>query len=327
MIIVPKERPFIENLNSYYLNIERLIEHCQGELGCGGIHFTSSTVEGTIFFDKDEVLNGMVEGENGVLSGDLAIDQLINSAAEQNFKVSIFKISAKQIYYWASIPEADQIYHDLSTEFTDLEGLFKKMSTEKLTGYIEVSVRQGKEGGMVFFNRGEIVGVSHSWEDGAKQSLAQNQELLIKKTKSSDAVLHVSAIPTDNGKSESATTRSPKKKDSDTITVLEDLMHIVEAVIPKSAKRSANFDTLLKRKCLEKAGKYPFLDPFAAEFEYSGQKISFTGDVSDVELVNAVMEAVEDLAGELGILPQLIDELGSWSQTHESTLSKFGISL
>jgi len=52
MLIIPKEKPDIGNLNSYYLDIRKLIEHCQGELGSGAICFKGPGEEGAIFFDK-----------------------------------------------------------------------------------------------------------------------------------------------------------------------------------------------------------------------------------------------------------------------------------
>ena len=38
MIVIPKNRPVIEGLNSFYLNVARFIEHYSGEVGTGGIH-------------------------------------------------------------------------------------------------------------------------------------------------------------------------------------------------------------------------------------------------------------------------------------------------
>ena len=53
MVIIPKEKPIIENLNIYYLDVRKLLEHYQGEVGSGGIYFEGHTAEGVIFFDKD----------------------------------------------------------------------------------------------------------------------------------------------------------------------------------------------------------------------------------------------------------------------------------
>ena len=66
MIIIPEKKPVVQNLNSYYLDIKRLIEHYQGELGSGGIYFKSSFAEGAIFFDEDTILNGTFQNKESV---------------------------------------------------------------------------------------------------------------------------------------------------------------------------------------------------------------------------------------------------------------------
>ena len=35
MVVIPKQQPVLENLNVYYLNIRKLLEHFQGEIGTG----------------------------------------------------------------------------------------------------------------------------------------------------------------------------------------------------------------------------------------------------------------------------------------------------
>ena len=39
MVIIPREKPIIENLNIYYLDVKKLLEHYQGEVGSGGVFF------------------------------------------------------------------------------------------------------------------------------------------------------------------------------------------------------------------------------------------------------------------------------------------------
>ncbi len=96
-------------------------------------------------------------------------------------------------------------------------------------------------------------------------------------------------------------------------------------MISSKKKIKTDFNTLLRKKLVEKADKYAFLDPFAGEFIYSDRKITFSGDASDEDLVNALIESVEDLAGELGILPMLADRLAPWSQKYAKELDGFGI--
>ena len=156
MVIIPREKPVIENLNIYYLDIKKLFEHFQGEIGSGGVFFKSHSAEGAIFFDEDELLNGYFQEKDTILTGNTAIDQLIQAGSKHNYTVSIYRISQEEVYFWASLPSAEKIYKDLSTDFTDLSGLIKKMRSEKLTGYIDVLIGNGKESGLIFISNGEI---------------------------------------------------------------------------------------------------------------------------------------------------------------------------
>ena len=108
MIILPKEKPVVQNLNSYYLDINRLLEHFQGELGSGGIYFYSPGAEGVIFFDKDDFLNGIYEDKEVNLKGKEAILNLIEGVKNHNFTISIFDILPERIYFWANIPKAEK---------------------------------------------------------------------------------------------------------------------------------------------------------------------------------------------------------------------------
>ncbi|MFP3999387.1 MAG: hypothetical protein ACLFUN_06045, partial [Desulfobacterales bacterium] len=61
MIIIPREKPVVQELNSYYLDIDKLIEHYQGELGAGAVYFRSQAAEAVLFFDEQSLVNGYIE--------------------------------------------------------------------------------------------------------------------------------------------------------------------------------------------------------------------------------------------------------------------------
>jgi hypothetical protein len=150
MVIIPRGNPVFENLNSYYLDLRRLLEHCQGEMGSGAVYLKSSTAEGAVFFEAHEFLGGTYENRDEKLTGKAAIDRLLTPSPSENYQVSIYQIEPDEAYYWSSIPNAKRIYEDLSAEFTDLEGLIKKMISEKLSGYIEISLNSESDGGFLF---------------------------------------------------------------------------------------------------------------------------------------------------------------------------------
>jgi len=325
MIVIPKEQPVIENINSYYIDIQKLFEHYQGEIGTGVVYFNSSIAEGAIFFDKDELLNGILQDKVEEVKGQEAIKRIVDKAAEYSFSVSIYKILSDSVYFWSSIPDARKIYSDLSTEFTDLVGLITKMHTEKLTGHIDISIANGEEEALIFFNNGEIVGGSTSFSTAGSAFTEDIREALIQKTKERGGVFNVSEFQlTDT--TEKSQPKKIKPSQAPTISVaLEELLKTLEEVIVAMKLRKVEFTNQLKKKFIEKAEVYSFLDPFAGEFEYDDGRITFTGNVSDKELAKGVIESIRELAEELGILQVLIDKLSDWSQRNAKMLSEIGI--
>jgi len=315
----------MENLNSYYLDIRKIFEHYQGQLGAGGIHFKSPAAEGVIFFDKDELLGGIFKDRERNIQGKEVLDSIIEASSQYNFVVSIYEIAQNKIYFWANMPNAKKIYKNLSTEFTDLEGLIKKMASEKLTGYIEVIINNGSEGGLVFFSDGEIIGGSYSWGKGEVSSLKENRERLIAKTKDSGGIFHVSRIEASKRPVGGEIKRDEQKAPVEILTVLEEFLQIADAEASKKKNIERNFDGLLKKKFIAKADKYLFLDPFADEFKYSAGKVTFTGEATHEELLMGVIESVKEIAEEGRFLSDLKDSLSSWSQKYAAELSIIGI--
>lgn len=327
MVIIPRENPVLENLNIYYLNIKKLLEHYQGEIGTGGVYFKSHAAEGVIFFDKDDLLSGHFRDKTIELSGPEAIERLLDAGDKYNFSVTIYGIAEDEVYFWASIPTAEKIYKDLSTEFTDLEGLIKKMTSEKLTGYIDVSIEDGKEAGLIFIINGNIISGSYSWENGKPSPNQENQKLLIRKTKEKGGTFNVCRIPLSRLHIEAPTDRSAQDNSRNTIDMLEELLVAFESIVARTKNIKADFNKLLKQKFVENADKYSFLDPFAGEFQYSNRTISFEGEVSDKDLAIGVINSVKEMAQELGVLAGLVGDLGLWSERYADELSRFGIEL
>jgi len=321
MYIVPKEKPINENLNSYYISIEKMFEHYQGEIGSGGVYFLTKNAEGVVFFDKDDLLDGYYKTGDIETHGKPAIDLLVESTEKQNFKIAVYAIPMDKVYFWANIPGAEVLYKDLNTDFTDLEGLVKKIGSEKLTGYIEVNIKTGSDSGLIFFNNGNMIGGSYSWEMSAPKSSGSEMKALIQKTKEQGGIFQVYKIPMTNNSTESATDTRAKIDEASTVKMLEELLGILERAVAAATSNSSEFSTILKKKFVSKADTYTFLDPFAAEFEYSNRMITYTGSAASKELAEAVSESVREISYELGIQPQFMEMASSWIQKYDDYLS------
>ena len=323
MVIVPRGNPVFENLNSYYLDLRRLLEHCQGEMGFGAIYLKSSTAEGAIFFEAHELLGGTYENRGQKLAGKAAIDRLLTPSRTENYQVSIYEVAPEEAYYWSSIPNAKRIYEDLSTEFTDLEGLIKKMSSEKLSGFIEVSLNSERDGGFLFFRNGRVVGGYYFWEKNLSAS-RENQDLLLRKAKRSGGVFHVSRISME---SKEAKEISKKPLAPEVIAALEELLALLESLCSFGQIIKVDFNRLLKKRFLDLADEYAFLDPFAGEFQYSSGKIRLASEVSDAELTKGLLAAVTGLVRDHGLKAAFNSRLEGWLQKHRKKLLSLGISV
>jgi hypothetical protein len=322
MVVFPKEEPVIENLNSYYLDPAKLLEHYEGQLDSGVIYFKSTAAQGAVFFDKDGLLEGVYESREENLLGKGAVERLIHSTQSDNYNIGVYQIQAEQIYFWTSILVAKRVYENLSTEFTDLEGLMRKMASENLSGYIEISVTSSKDGAFVFFRNGRVLGGSYSWDKGGLDRSKESRDSIIRMAKEKGAVFHVSKITADKAESTEKTAKVPPQN---ILESMEELLVGFENLFHSNRSMKGDFRTLLKRKFLELAETYPFLDPFAGEVEYTDHKIRFTGDASETQLAEGLLASVRSLAEENGIQPELKTTMDGWFKKHGRKLILLGI--
>jgi len=155
----------------------------------------------------------------------------------------------------------------------------------------------------------------------------KNRELIITKTKDSGGLFTVSRISPEKDPKPGTPKDNGKRPVQDIIPLLEDLLTIVERSILANRKIRVDFNTLLKRKFMEKADKYSFLDPFAAEFQYVDAEVTYLGKAGSKELTEGITEVVGELAQELGIKKRLNQELMAWSRKYGKELSEFRISI
>jgi hypothetical protein len=367
MIILPKEEPVVVNLNSYFLVIEKLVEHYQGEVGTGCIYFKAPSSEAAIFFDEANLINSYYYDKKLQLLGNEAFNQIINTSPVNNFSVSVFHILPERLYFWANQAYAEILYSDLNSEFTDIEGLIHKLEAGKHSGSIEIKLNKNSGGGILFLFNGLILGGVDEKGDGTLDRSVEFREKLFSSVQKFGAVFNVKKIqlnvpsPVPNIKSESPPevvkhappdrkqkpeAASPVKKDrtpklkstaphapavqKDTkrvLEMLEALLYLLERVIQSNRKLKVDFDSLLNKKFAEKAEKYDFLDPFFDEFRYVNGRIEFKGQASSDDLVAAITECVREIVVSLGIIGIFRKFLESWKKGFANEMIDFDIEI
>ncbi|MDZ7830775.1 MAG: hypothetical protein U5L07_03390 [Desulfobacterales bacterium] len=349
MIVIPKEKPVIEGLNSYYLKVDKLMEHYQGALESGGIYFHAPTAEAVVYFDDENVLNGFYKDKKNQIKGQAAIDRIVQAATGSNFSVSVYRIQADRLYYWANLANSKALYNDLSSEFTDLEALIKKMESEKLTGYIDVKLNENAGGGVLFFYNGEVIGGASARGKGDVDRSREYRDDLISRCRQHGGVFNVwktdlatiasasqSTAKKSAGRAEksgqakpaaSAERKRPSADEQRVLQMLQSLLSLLESVVRSNKKIRTDFETMLNRKFVEKVDKYDFLDPFAGDFKYANGQLFYTGDAPQTQLVSGVVECVREIVSELGIAKSFRKYLASWHKEYIEEIYAFNVEI
>lgn len=326
MIVIPRNMPVIEELNSFYLNVPRFIEHFSGEIPTGVIHFSSSKAEGVVFVDDHAILNGIFTDKSGTLQGSEAVEYIISHAGENNLAVAVYEIEPEYVHYWSNLPNAEIIHSNLSTEFTDLKKLIIKMQSEKLTGYVEVNINGVNEKGAVFLNMGNISGSLFPWNQEKLTNSRQDMEKLLETSEQSGGEFNVYQVKLlDDNLSDtldSSQETAPEKNDAPemSLAIIEELLGIFEKTVHAHNKGKSGFDSLLRRKFVEKADRYDFLDPFAAEFNFSGGKIEYSGKAGPDALARGIVDCIKEIAEEIDIYYPLLKAIVPWTEKYAAQI-------
>jgi hypothetical protein len=325
MIAIPQDDPVLKHLNSYYLDLQRLIEHCQGELGAGGIHFKSVSSEGVIFFDQDEIVNAVLEEKEISLEGGRAAWALVESSANRNYSVSVYQLDETEVYFWASITSQDLVHEETLDPRGGFAELLKNLTERRFTGYAQLDGGHGGEFTQIFFNNGRWVGSAYL-DLGGKRIVSST--LHAEKQKKFEASfgkgpIRVFALSPAGllPRHMSAETRT----NSRLLQSLEALLNLFEMAHAAKGRSKPGFSVLLRKKFIQKADRFPFLDPFAGELTYIAGKMSLKGSHRPVEVAQGVVDSLLELGKELGIMDAARPRMNEWLSKYADEYSALGI--
>jgi hypothetical protein len=346
MVVIPTDKPVITGMNSYYLRVDRLIEHYNGECASGGILFQSPTANGIVFFDDHIPLSGIFETKSETFVGAAAIERILERVSTSNFRVSVFDIDSDMILYWANMANAKPLYTNLSTEFTDLKALISKMRSEKLTGFVKAALADERDSACVYLSFGHIIGGTYTWIDDSLHTDTNLVTDLVARAASEGGAFSVYQIDLNAAAAsdmENSTSSDEEAPSDDTaefsaaavtaeptaidLEMLEEFLNTFEEMASQIKRYRKNFSTLLKKKFISKADRYDFLDPFAAEFEYADGRIRYTGSAPTATVIRGVVESVWELAAEMGLSKALTQALTPWTDRYKEIISVLDVEI
>jgi hypothetical protein len=280
-------------------------------------------MEGVVFFDEEEPLQGVMKTPQGAVYGKAAAEKLIEAVSNINFTLGVFEIPPEKIFFWAHLSDARPIYDNLSADFTDLDGLVKKMKSEGLTGVIDVHRSGGNPSGIILFENGDILDISSPLIDADISDTGDRLVALISATRNGGTSFSVRQIqPVANTSDRSSDTPTAEDTVNGDYVMQEELIDIFERAVASLRK---DFASLFRRRCIDNADRFDFLDPFIGEFVYADKRITFSGDADEGTLTRGLFTVLTELGEDLNISGQVRHAVNSWAGRWESRLDRYDI--
>ena len=116
----------------------------------------------------------------------------------------------------------------------------------------------------------------------------------------------------------------------DLMTLMSQIVAAVEQGMGV-AGRGSSFPTALRAGLLAVTERYPFLDPFAAEFEYQDEEIVFVGTAQPIEFATGLTEALRQMVEDLiyssngRVRDYIAEELRKVEQAEANDIRRFNL--
>ena len=103
-MLIPREQPYLQGLNSYYLQPEKFITHLQGEIGSGAVHCHSRSLEMLIFFSEAEIISARVRQERDPMPRAISFETASTLFCAGAHAVNVLLLDANALFFWAQMP-------------------------------------------------------------------------------------------------------------------------------------------------------------------------------------------------------------------------------
>lgn len=328
-MIFPKGQALYENMNTSFTNFGELFLNLNASSFTGYVRVSFLDYEGILLMDSGKVVNAIEETEGKQrATGQKAVAGITRRAKEREGTISVYHLSGELVTILASAARGDVLYKDLTTELTSLEKLLDKLKGEEHTGYIEVAVKDGKGNGIIFLQTGDPIECIFS-DNGETVSGSQILSRIIKTSAEAGATFNVYKAATKEVFAESAAIMVGFE-----LPQLLEVWQEILAAVERAADgllSNGQFNDTFKDVLVERAADYPFLDPFAAEFEYKDSTITFHGElVKDFsqglgECLSATIDTLAKEKPEANLTAKVKTELQAVKKRHAEVIDKFAL--
>lgn len=327
-MIFPKGQMVYENMNTSFTNFGELLLNLSANSFTGYVRISFLDYEGILFLDGGNVVNAVEEAEGKRATSQKAVNSITRHAKERDGAISVYRLSAEMVTMLASVVKSAVIYENLTTDLTGLDKLVAKLQGEDHTGYIEVEMKDGKGSGIIFIQTGDPIESIFS-TNGDVVSGSQVLPQMIETSSKMGASFNVYKADAKKIFAESTEIMAGFELPQ-LLEVWQEIIATVERVVDRLSS-TGHFVNAFKDTLIEKAHDYPFLDPFAKEFEYKKGTIDFQGEsVKDFskglgECLSATIGNLAAKMPEADLAAEVRTELQAMKEKYVETIEKFSL--
>ena len=367
-MLFPKGEPKHQNLSTAYTDLSALLKTLKAEGFSGTVDVEFPGSKGTFFVASGEIINA--EARKGADSrrmlGQEAAQVLLSLSNQKDGVLNVYRMPSERVAVIAGTLQSDILLKDLSSDFTRLDRLILKLREEKHNGFIEILTKEHKGMGVLFFHDGEVADLFATSESGASLVEKKTIPVFLENVVKQGVVFNVyrnqgktplkenpvKETPVQETRVKEPPVKEPAVKETpvkevpvkeppgergreglkELIPILQDILLRVEKMAD-SVSRKGTFLKEFKKSLIEKSGEYPFLDPFAGEFEYREGTIGFKGDAGTEEFAKGIGECLrvtlnhleEELPKHKMLPAKLMLEIESFLEHNREGLKRLGV--
>ena len=327
-MIFPRGRAVYEHLNTSFTHLDAMLTELKADLFSGYVRLTARDYDGVVLLDGGQVLNAIEDVMMQHRVGVKVADAVLAKSRERDGMISVFQLSAEMTQLLADLANSQVLYKDLTSDLASLDRLLAGLKGRCHTGFIDVRLPGRHETATIFIRDGDVLEATLP-RQGTISDGPNVLEELIRVAASEGAVFTVHGVQIAAQETEPQPPRGPDRQEQ--LGIWQDVLKTVESSVDTPTK-VGTFVTAFKRACIEQADAYPFLDPFAAEFEYRDGRIRYDGQAAGAELNRGLSRclalSVRALTGQPAIRDlraRLSPAVGELRKRHGARLAEYGL--
>jgi len=284
-MMFPKDRPLYSNLNTSFTDFDGLLADLSGRKLTGYVQVSFAGYDAVLFMANGEPRTAIEQRDMARSTGHAAATGLAGRVREKSGLINVYALTPEMLHLLLWTVDAEVLYKDLTSSFTNLDRLVAKLEEDHLTGYVEILFANGKGSAMVFIEAGRTVECV-LYADAQSASGPEIYQTVLQHSAAVGASFNVyrlqqeaaaTAPPTPIAVAPAAAAApAPLADSSQLLAIWAEILACVEQ-IADSLSKPGRFSAAFKEVLVARAITYPFLDPFAAEFEYRAGAIRFDG--------------------------------------------------